>query len=192
MQVTPLQSIQIFGLWDQPRTMVCWENLKALNMSWRRIRTELGFTVEQLQKIQPDKREWVQRGALTLHDLPEMVVFPVNPFVDLNADLGEVWSMRWPADMLADMGVTYEQMQRRGLNPKFMEHLNFSVGGWHLLKFRSFHLDSEWTDQQSLRVFNTPLDEIRLILQNFQAVEDEDKNGTVNGKTDTTTSKGKI
>jgi len=36
------------------------------------------------------------------------------------------------------------------------------------------------------------LDEIRLILQNFQAVEEEDKNGTVNGKTDTTTSKGKI
>jgi hypothetical protein len=166
--------------------MVCWENLKCLNMSWRRMRIELGFTVEQLQKIQPEKREWVQRGALTLHDLPEMVVFPVNPFVDLNADLGEVWSMRWPADLLADMGVTYEQMKRRGLNPQFMEHLNFSVGGWHLLQFRSYHLNPEWTDQQSLRVFNTPLDEMKSILQNFQAVEEENENDSNNVKLNTT------
>ena len=179
MQVTPLQSIQIFGLWDQPRTMVCWENLKALNMSWRRLRTELKFSVEQLNKIQPDKREWVQRGALTLHDLPEMIIFPINPFVDLNADLGEVWSMRWPADLLADMGVTYAQMKRRGLNPQFMEHLNFSVGEWHLLKFRSSHMDEEWTDHACFRVFNTAREEMKLIFYNFEQVEEEAKNAHI-------------
>lgn len=183
MQINPVQSIKIFGLWDQPRTMVCWENLKALNVSWRRLRTEFNFSPEQLQKIQPDKREWVQRGALTLHDLPEMIIFPVNPFVDLNADLGEVWSMRWPADLLADMGVVYPQMQRRGLNPKFMEHLNYSVGGWHLLKFKSEHLNEEWTDQQCLRVFNTRRDEMKLIFSNFEEVDAEARNADIPHKT---------
>ena len=173
MQVTPAQSVIIFGWWNQPRRMVCWENLKALNMPWRRLRTELEFTPEQLHKVQPDKREWVARGALTLHDLPEMRVFPVNPFLDLNADLAEVWSMQWPADVLADMGVTYEQMQRRGLNPQFMEHLNYSVGGWHLLKMGSRHLDERWSEQQCNRVFQVGLDELRLILANFESVEVE-------------------
>jgi hypothetical protein len=150
-----------------------------MNMSWRRLRTELGFTPEQLCVIQPDKTEWIARGALTLHDLPEMCIFPVNPFVDLNADLAEVWSMKWPADVLADMGVTYEQMQRRGLNPQFMEHLNYSVGGWHLLKMQSRHLDNTWSDQQSMRVFQIGKQELRHILSNFESVvaEREDTRG---------------
>lgn len=171
MEVTPLQSIQIFGLWDQPRTMAGWEHIKALNMSWRRLRQELKFTPQQLQKIQPEKKEWVQRGALTLHDLPEMVIFPINPFVDLSADLGEVWSMRWGADLLADMGVTYEQMVRRGLNPRFMQHLNYSVGGWFLLKFEAKHLDESWTDEACKAVFGACKLEMKSILRNFSEVE---------------------
>jgi hypothetical protein len=175
MQVTPAQSIKIFGWWQQPRRMASWENLKALHLSWRRLRAELGFTAEQLYSIQPDKREWIARGALTLHDLPDMLMFPINPFVDLNADLAEVWSMRWPADLLADMGVTYEQMQRRGLNPQFMQHLNYSVGGWHLLKFSSQHIDETWSEQQCMRLFQVSKDELRLIFSNFEAVESENK-----------------
>lgn len=178
MQVTPAQSIKIFGLWDQPRQMVSWDNLKKLNLSWRRLRMEFQFSAEQLYKINPDKREWVQRGALTLHDLPEMTMFPVNPFLDLNADLAEVWSMRWSADLLADMGVTYAQMKRRGLNPQFMEHLNYSVGGWYMLKFKNRDLhEQEWTETQCFRVFKTPLDEMRAIFTNFEQVEEEGKGG---------------
>jgi hypothetical protein len=173
MQVTPAQSVKIFGWWNQPRRMASWENLKALNMSWRRLRCELGFTPQQLHTMQPDKREWIARGALTLHDLPEMLLFPINPFIDLNADLAEVWSMQWPADVLADMGVTYEQMLRRGLNPQFMQHLNFSVGAWHLLKIGSRHIDETWTEHQCNRVFQVGKDELKLIFSNFEAVQAE-------------------
>ena len=153
--------------------MASWENLKALNMSWRRLRLELGFTPEQLYRVQPDKQEWITRGALTLHDLPEMLLFPINPFVDLNADLAEVWSMQWPAELLADMGVTYEQMQRRGLNPQFMEHLNFSVGAWHLLQIGRHHIDDTWSEHACMRVFQVGKQELQLILANFEAVQTE-------------------
>ena len=175
MQVTPAQSIKIFGWWQQPRRMASWENLKALQFSWRRLRTELGFTAEQLHSIQPDKREWIARGALTLHDLPDMLLFPINPFVDLNADLAEVWSMQWPADLLASMGVTYEQMQRRGLNAQFMEHLNYSVGAWHLLKFGSQHVDEQFSETQCMRLFHVNKQELKLIFSNFEAVQAEKK-----------------
>ena len=148
--------------------MVCWDNIKTLNMSWSRLRSELLFTPEQLKKIQPDKKMWVQRGALTLFDLPEMTIFPINPFLDLNADLGEVWSMQWQPDLLADMGVTYEQMLARGLNPQFMQHLNYSVGGWYLLKLQSNHIDDSWTDHECGRVFGACKRELRGILSSFE------------------------
>ena len=81
--------------------------------------------------------------------------------------------MQWPADLLADMGVTYEQMQRRGLNPQFMEHLNFSVGGWHLLRIGRQHIDDSWSENACMRVFQVGKQELQLILSNFEAVKAE-------------------
>ncbi len=58
--------------------------------------------------MQPDPVEWVHRASITLQDLPDMVCFPVNPFLHLHADLAEVWSMRWSADTLKQFEVTFE------------------------------------------------------------------------------------
>lgn len=81
--------------------------------------------------------------------------------------------MQWPAELLAEMGVTYEQMQRRGLNPQFMEHLNFSVGGWHLLRIDSHHIDDTWSDKACMRVFQVGKQELQLILYNFENLQTE-------------------
>jgi hypothetical protein len=88
-----------------------------------------------LKTIQPDKSEWILRGQLTLHDLPDMLVFPVNPYTDMCADIGEVWSMGWPVELQIMMGVTYSQMHTRGLTPQIMSYFNFPLSQWQALQF---------------------------------------------------------
>mgnify|MGYP001280539465 CR=1 FL=1 len=168
LQVTPEQSISIFGFFDQPRTIVCWEDLTKNNWSWRKLRQELNFTPQQLQKIQPDKQAWITRGSLTLHDLAEMTIFPINPFTDMQADLGEVWSMKWPHNVLADMQVTYDQLKSRGLSPSIMQHFNFSLSAWYTLGFKKHHVHDMQTPDTML-VFGMSKDELMHIMVDFEA-----------------------
>tara|TARA_B100001758_G_scaffold247962_1_gene269292 strand:+ start:23482 stop:24018 length:537 start_codon:yes stop_codon:yes gene_type:complete len=166
LEVSAKQSIAIFGWWDQPRKIVTWDDLTRQNWSWRRLRTELKFTPLELFKLQKDKNAWITRGSLTLHDLPEMTIFPVNPFTDMKADLGEVWSMRWTASQLADMHVTYSEMRDRGLSPQIMSHFNFSLSSWFSLGFR--HGDAQkFSDESSLMVFGVSQAELVKILSDF-------------------------
>ena len=135
MEINALQSIRLFGLWEQPRHIVNWDDLKALRHSWRTLRTQYEFSAMDLQCIQPDKAEWILRGQLTLHDLPDMLVFPINPYTDMGADIGEVWSMRWPVELQVMMGVTYSHMHSRGMTPQIMSYFNFPLSQWQALQF---------------------------------------------------------
>ena len=160
MRVTAQQSVQIFGWWDQPRTIVVWDDLKHNNLSWRKLRTEYGFSARDLHTIQPQVREWVARGQLTLHEVCDMSIFPVNPFTDLGADLGEVWSMKWSAEELASMGVTYDQMLVRGITPEIMRCFSFPLSSWMRLGFERRHVLS--ADVAS--VFGMGVDEVCVLL----------------------------
>jgi len=135
MEINALQSVRLFGLWDQPRSVVSWDDLKAFGHSWRMLRTQYEFSATDLKTIQPDKAEWILRGQLTLHDLPDMLVFPINPYTDMGADIGEVWSMGWPVELQVMMGVTYGQMHTRGLTPQIMSYFNFPLSQWQALQF---------------------------------------------------------
>ena len=142
MEIDAVQSIKVFGLWDQPRTVLTWSDVLERNFSWCYMRHHLGFTATQLKKLQSDKREWIQRINLTLHDLPDMSVFPINPFEDLGADLAEVWSMRWSIAVLVRMGVTYDQMRQRGLSPQMMSYFQIPLTGWIDLRFDLAHAEA--------------------------------------------------
>lgn len=168
LEVSAAQSIAIFGWLDQPRRIVCWDDLTKNNWSWRRLRTELQFTPRELAKIQRDKTAWITRGQLTLHDLPEMTIFPVNPFTDLQADLGEVWSMKWQPSLLVDMGVTFEQLKVRGLSPNIMQHFSFSLSSWFSLGFRATHAEA-MSDADTMLVFGMPREELVKVLREFSA-----------------------
>lgn len=161
-----MQSVAVFGWFAQPRCVVAWEDIKKLNKSWRQLRHELGFSSEQLASLQPDKSEWVKRCALTLHDMPDMLIFPVNPFTDLGADIGEVWSMRWSVELLAQMGVTFEQMRVRGLSPSLMQHFAIPLSGWQKLSLKVPDLDS-WSDDDIDHVFKLERCELQQILESY-------------------------
>ena len=168
IEVSPLQSIKIFGLWDQPRRIVLWEDIRG--HSWRALRFDFGFTPEQLQRLQPDKKEWIARGSLTLHDVADMSLFPINPFTDLKADLAEVWSMQWSPEALAAMGVTYDQLAHAGMTPVVMAHFGFPLSAWVQLGLAPRHVASE---QHARVVFGLSLADVRAILRDHAPPESD-------------------
>lgn len=160
IRVSALKSIRIFGLWDQPRRIVEWNDIKK--HSWHELRTNFGFLAEELKTLQPDKQEWIKRGQLKLFDLPEMVMYPVNPFEDLHADLAEVWSMEWKLEQWIDMQITYDQMRRQGLTPQIMQMMDLKLSDWAKLK-----LKPEDVTEDIAKIFDVDVDECRQILKDY-------------------------
>jgi hypothetical protein len=157
--VNPRQSLAIFGMWDQPRQVLEWQDVTARNLTWRTLRDTMKFDPESLRKLQPDPNEWVARASITLQDLPDMTCFPVHPFMHLRADLAEVWSMRWSADTLKQLNVTYEQLRAKGMNVQVMQHFNFTLGQWMSLGLNSTHVTA--MDEDCVRrCFDMPKDEV--------------------------------
>lgn len=138
-----------------------------MQVSWRTLRLKHQFEPEELRTIQPDKHEWIRRGQLTLHDLPDMLVFPINPYDDMGADLGEVWSMQWSGDLLAKMNVTYEQMTRHGLTLDLMKVINKPLSFWQALQLSSAHAQDMREDVVE-DVFGLTKPELITILQSTQ------------------------
>lgn len=161
IEVSAAQSIAIFGWWDQPRSIVTWDDVKAKELTWRQLR-RLRFSSLALKQLQPDKQEWVHRSLLTLADMPDTVVFPVNPIADMRADLGEVWSMQWTPDQMLAMGVTYADLVSRGLTIQIMAHFGFPLSMWMQLGFSEQHVRG---DEMSKHVFGVGEQELRSIMQ---------------------------
>ncbi len=166
MEISALQSIRFYGLWDQPRRVLVWEDITAKCYSWRRLRQEIGLSPRELMTIQPSPQEWVLRGALQLADLPDMTCFPVNPFTHLHADLAEVWGMRWSSEVLSQMRVTYDQMRAKGMNVHVMAHFDFTLSQWINLAFQVHHAET-MTNEQMQGLFQMSKHEIVGIIENF-------------------------
>jgi len=161
MELTARESIVFFGWWDQPRTILAWDDVKSRCCSWKSLRQQ--FSRENLQRMQPDKGEWIKRGALTLHDLVDMSIFPINPISDLHADLAEVWSMHWTADEMKMMGMSYAQMRRSGLNFQIMQHFGFSLQAWASLQLDARDVDP-MSDAECISLFGLAPQEVKDIL----------------------------
>ena len=160
LRVSPLKSIQIFGLWDQPRSIVMWNDIKQ--HTWYKLRKEFKFEPQDLQTLQPDKHEWIKRGNLKLWDCQEMIMFPVNPYEDLDADLADVFSMEWTVDQWVQMGITYEQMRSRGLTPQIMKMMCFTLADWAKLRMLPEHVTAEIA-----RLYNVDVPECQQILRDY-------------------------
>lgn len=161
------QSISIFGLWDQPRQILEWQDITSRSLTWRALRDSLELTPEQLRQVQPCVEDWVNRACITLHDLPDMMCFPVNPFIHLHADLAEVWSMRWSSDTLKQLSVTFDQLRAKGMTVQVMQHFNFTLGQWMNLGLTQLHVKN--MDEDGVRrVFDMQKNEVIEVIENYE------------------------
>jgi hypothetical protein len=163
MQISSAESIRIFGWWDQPHRVLAWSDIKEKAYTWRVLRDDLHFSAQQLHRLQGDKREWIHRGGLRLSDLPELTMFPVNPLVDMRADIGELCSMQWRHETLLAMGVTYQQMVHFGMTPRIMTFFRFPLSGWAGLSLGPDDV-AHWSNKDASETFGIEVEELHSIL----------------------------
>jgi len=165
LAVTAKQSVQLFGWWAQPILTLSWNDVKQHHFTWRQLRA-LGLEAKQLQRLQPDKHEWLQRGGIQVSDLLDMTVFPVNPLTDFGVDLAELWQLRCSGQQLASMGVTFDHLLAKGISPQIMGAFCMPLSEWCDVHFREEHT-LNMQDSESQLVFGLGKQELQRILRSF-------------------------
>lgn len=165
VEITPYQSICLFGWLRQPILTLSWQDVKAMNFTWRQLQAH-GLAAEQLKTLQPEVKEWIQRGGIQLADIPHMTVFPVNPLTDFGVDLAELWALKCDVALMRRMGITYEDLLNKGLTPQIMKAFGFTMGGWVELGFGEEQARVLTEDEAQL-VFSVGRAELLNIMRSF-------------------------
>ena len=165
IQIDAYQSIQLFGYKRQPILTLSWNDVKRENFTWRYLRS-LNFNAKDLQRLQPDKQEWLQRGGVNMEDLKDMLVFPVNPLLDFGADLGELWNMQCSVDEMLKMNITYAQLIAKGITPAIMAAFRLPLSSWVELGFEREHAACMHNDETQV-IFGLDQAELINILNDF-------------------------
>lgn len=165
LSLTPRQSIKIFGWFNQPSLTIAWSDVKEKTLTWNGLR-KLGFSAVELKRLQPEKMAWIQRGGVRLIDMPDLLVFPVNPFRDFRADVAEVWECKFSAQQLLEMGVNYTDFVQAGLSPLIMQHFQFSLRDWLDFGFSQNDVH-KLTDDEIVAVFHVQRKDLVSISTNF-------------------------
>jgi hypothetical protein len=164
--VSALQSIHLFGCFRQPILVLSWQDVKYHNFTWRKLRS-LGLEAQALQRLQPDKHEWLQRGGIQVADLIDMTVFPVNPLVDFGVDLAELWQLRCSTSSMVAMGITFDHLIAKGITPQIMAAFALPLSDWTELGFGLAHAQLMPPDDCKL-VFDIDKECFLRMLQTFQ------------------------
>jgi hypothetical protein len=140
ISLTPGQAVTIHG-WLRARQTLTWTDV--LTIKDLHFHTLLSYNVSEqdLYILQPDLQAWVRAGRATLSDCPKMRPWDAHPIRDFKADLADVVSMHWPQDLLARMGVDYDELLTLGLTPETMNLFGFTLMMWSSLGFRRAHAE---------------------------------------------------
>ncbi len=151
--LTAGQAVTIHG-WLQPKETLSWMDVLSnplLTFSFLHIQT--GIPKELLHRLQPDITAWVAEGRVRLEDTPSLSQWGAHPIRDLNADLGDIIHMRWPAAVMAKSGVTYSDLVDAGMTHDSMGLFGYTLCDWRVLGFTAS--DAERLHASALaRLFN--------------------------------------
>jgi hypothetical protein len=165
IKITAVQSVRLFGWFVQPILTLSWVDVKQRAFTWRQLRA-LGLHDADLQRLQPDRQEWLQRGGIQVSDLLDMTIFPVNPLTDFGVDLAELWAMKCSATQMASMGITFDQLQGKGITPQIMSAFALPLSDWTELRFEAHHAEAMREDDCQ-RVFGLSKSELVRIVRSF-------------------------
>lgn len=141
VQLTPLQSIRIFG-WRNPRPILVWNDVLQHKLTLDGL-IGVGIRPSQLVLVQPDPAQWATHaGAKLEHARLMMMHWPVNPILHLGADLGDMLALRFTSAELARMEVTHAQLVRSGMSEKTEKMFKFDDEEWAMLGKPKLHRQS--------------------------------------------------
>ena len=125
--------------------------------------------------MQPDKHEWLQRGGVSIQDLKDMTIFPVNPLLDYAVDLAELWAMGCTVDDMLKMNIEYEQLLQKGITPAIMAAFGLTLSAWADLGFRPEHATC-LSNEESNMIFGLQTQEVHQILRDYKHYPHSDRN----------------
>jgi hypothetical protein len=153
--LTAYQAISIYG-WAQPIRILDWTIVKEHRLRFAKMFSELKIPVQELKKLQPRKQEWLKEGLMVAEDLPHLLPWKVHAFHDLDMSLAEVMCNGPPsAAFLKETGVTFQQMQEKGLTSDLMKLFPYTVSDWRALGMGRDFLDT-LSDVACGQIFHMP------------------------------------
>jgi hypothetical protein len=139
--ITPGQAVTIHG-WMRARESLTWGDILANDSLTFSKLLELRINEHSLHVLQPDLDAWVRASRVTLEDTPRLTLWGIHPIRDLKADLADIVGMRWSAETLAKVGVTYHDLTDAGLTPETMVLFNLTLTGWAHIGLKRNHLEN--------------------------------------------------
>jgi hypothetical protein len=151
VNLKPHQTISLFG-WFNLKPFVAWDDvLNNHSITFRSMRN-VGLSSAQLYTMQPDTASWINHAGITLHDCIEMTQWPLHPIRDMNADLGDILSMRWTPDQMMRLGITLDDLTCIGMEADVMCLFGYPLTSWVHLGLTRKHVVS-MNDADIRRVF---------------------------------------
>ena len=136
--LTPGQAVSLHGWW-RARPSLTWPDVLAdEGLTFTRL-ASVNLREQDLYLLQPDLQAWIKLSRVTLADCPRMRLWDAHPVRDFKADLADLISMKWTADTLARMGVSYADLQSLGVTADTMALFNYTLMMWASLGFQRAH-----------------------------------------------------
>jgi hypothetical protein len=132
IRLLPEQSVFLFGFLEA-KTTLTWKDVTGhpnINLS---ACVACGMDTMKLYRMQPDIKEWIQYGKVSIKDYAHMQQWKPNPFTDLRCSIGDLVLHRKyiHPSMIASCGVTFNILRERyGLTKELMVLLRYSVEDW--------------------------------------------------------------
>ena len=115
--------------------------------------------------LQPDVHKWLDEGKVSMHDVPNMLAWPLHPVQHLRGDISDLATMKYSSAVLGKLGITYSYMRSQLLmDDDWMKMLRYKPCEWgQHLKFDEQSAD-EMGDLRVFKVFGMDVAMIKLAL----------------------------
>eukprot|EP00961_Rhodomonas_salina_P172437 2325351-Rhodomonas_salina.2 len=161
VQLTHGQVLKVYGFFATS-TLLSWSEVTDRSLSFRFLHRTACLTAAQLHRVQPSAAAWVESGLADLQDVPDMLLWPLNPVRDLHTPVDRL--LGTPADTLAKSGATYQHLLDGGLTADVMPLFHFSLAEWQALGLTADHV--RWMSEvQTRRLFGGAPGEVALEIE---------------------------
>jgi hypothetical protein len=139
--LTPGQAVTVFG-WFNPKLTLAWSDVLANDgLTFSFLVHTANVPPSRLHQIQADGHTWIQCKKARLTDCAEMhECWNLHPITDFRADLADLIALKWPAETMLTLGLTYDHLLQVGLTTGTMRlFTHMTLASWAKVGFEKRH-----------------------------------------------------
>jgi len=155
IKITAEQSMELFGLFSNKRTLVWNDIIKRDSPLTFRKCVNAKIEIAKLYQMQKDLEEWIRFQKVCLDDCKDLELWCPNPFHHFQSNIGDLILKRHliSAELLIKGGVTFDSLwDRYGLTPELMAMIKYTPEQWAALGIQSKHME-QFNESQWYAVF---------------------------------------